>query len=149
MAKRAEADASTGDPLDPHTLESERALRRKTKDQLRTTRSATVRVIQDERGRLLDVRVVSSSHDRYLDLVAADSVQRAAMSLPPLAHQVFQGHEIWSWWQLELIVSESPPEPTADLTFDTEMALTEFHLPLHQHLYKRVRLLEVRPSRQG
>jgi hypothetical protein len=49
-----------------------------------------------------------------------------------------------SLWQFELVISISPPIPTASIEFDAEMKVTDVRLPLDRRLYKRVRLLEVR-----
>ncbi|MET0406583.1 MAG: hypothetical protein ABW123_29465 [Cystobacter sp.] len=128
------------------TLESDkRALRQKTKQQLRVSRHTTVRVLHDASGKVRGVHVASTSHDRNLDVVAATSVQRAAELQQLPSPKVFQGRELWvSLWRLELIVSENPPAPSAGLTFDEEAEHPGLHLPPGQHLYKRVRLLEVR-----
>ncbi|WNG45182.1 energy transducer TonB [Archangium minus] len=156
---RAAAYANTGSPLDTDTpeandrlppggdpsLEARRSLRRQMKEQFRATRRATVRVVQDTEGRLLNVELVTPSNDAQVDREAIADIRAAAQRLPVPPPEALQGRtRLVSLWQIELIVSISPPVPTLSVEFDAEMKLTDMRMPLDRRLYKRVRLLEVR-----
>jgi len=156
---RAQAYANTGSPLnsdapapndrlppggDP-SLEARRTLRRQMREDFRATRRATVRVVQDTMGRLLSVELVIPSNDAQVDREAINDIRAAAERLPPPPPEALQGRtKLVSLWQMELIISISPPVPTLSLEFDAEMKVTDVRMPLDRRLYKRVRLLEVR-----
>ena len=156
---RAQAYANTGSPLnadapapndrlppggDP-SLEARRTLRRQMREDFRATRRATVRVVQDTLGRLLSVELVTPSNDAQVDREAINDIRAAAERLPPPPPEALQGRtKLVSLWQMELIISISPPVPTLSLEFDAEMKVTDMRMPLDRRLYKRVRLLEVR-----
>ncbi len=156
---RAQAYANTGSPLnsdapapndrlppggDP-SLEARRTLRRQMREDFRATRRATVRVVQDTMGRLLSVELVTPSNDAQVDREAINDIRAAAERLPPPPPEALQGRtKLVSLWQMELIISISPPVPTLSLEFDAEMKVTDMRMPLDRRLYKRVRLLEVR-----
>lgn len=156
---RAAAYANTGSALDADTpeaydrlppggdpsLEARRTLRRQMKEQFRATRRATVRVVQDTEGRLLSVELITPSNDMQIDREAVADIRAAAASLPVPPPEALQGRtHLVSLWQIELIISISPPVPTVSIEFDAEMKLTDLRMPLDRRLYKRVRLLEVR-----
>ncbi len=156
---RAAAYANTGSALDADTpeaydrlppggdpsLEARRTLRRQMKEQFRATRRATVRVVQDTEGRLLSVELVTPSNDIQIDREAVADIRAAAASLPVPPPEALQGRtQLVSLWQIELIISITPPIPTVSIEFDAEMKLTDLRMPLDRRLYKRVRLLEVR-----
>ncbi|MFL5356657.1 TonB C-terminal domain-containing protein [Archangium sp.] len=156
---RASAYANTGSPLNEDTpeaydrlpsggdalLEARRTLRKQMKEQFRATRRATVRVVQDTEGRLLSVELVTPSNDVQVDREAIADIRAAAASLPVPPPEALQGRtHLVSLWQIELIISISPPVPTVSVEFDAEMKLADMRLPLDRRLYKRVRLLEVR-----
>jgi hypothetical protein len=156
---RASAYANTGSPLNEDTpeaydrlpsggdalLEARRTLRKQMKEQFRATRRATVRVVQDTEGRLLSVELVTPSNDTQIDREAVADIRAAAASLPVPPPEALQGRtRLVSLWQIELIISISPPVPTVSIEFDAEMKLADMRLPLDRRLYKRVRLLEVR-----
>ncbi len=156
---RAAAYANTGSALDADTpeaydrlppggdpsLEARRTLRRQMKEQFRATRRATVRVVQDTEGRLLSVELITPSNDQQIDREAVADIRAAAASLPVPPPEALQGRtQLVSLWQIELIISISPPIPTVSIEFDAEMKLTDLRMPLDRRLYKRVRLLEVR-----
>ena len=156
---RAAAYANTGSALDADTpeaydrlppggdpsLEARRALRRQMKEQFRSTRRATVRVVQDTEGRLLSVELVTPSNDLQIDREAVADIRAAAARLPVPPPEALQSRtQLVSLWQIELIISISPPVPTLSIEFDAEMKLTDLRMPLDRRLYKRVRLLEVR-----
>jgi hypothetical protein len=130
-----------GDP----SLEARRTLRRQMREDFRATRRATVRVVQDTLGRLLSVELVTPSNDAQVDREAITDIRAAAERLPPPPPEALQGRtKLVSLWQMELIISISPPVPTLSLEFDAEMKVTDMRMPLDRRLYKRVRLLEVR-----
>ncbi len=156
---RAAAYASTGSALDADTpeaydrlppggdpsLEARRTLRRQMSEQFRSTRRATVRVVQDTEGKLLSVELVTPSNDIQVDREAVADIRAAAERLPIPPAEALQGRtRLVSLWQIELIISISPPIPTVSIEFDAEMKLTDMRMPLDRRLYKRVRLLEVR-----
>lgn len=156
---RAAAYANTGSALDADTpeaydrlppggdpsLEARRTLRRQMKEQFRSTRRATVRVVQDTGGRLLSVELVTPSNDLQIDREAVADIRAAAARLPVPPPEALQSRtQLVSLWQIELIISISPPVPTLSIEFDAEMKLTDMRMPLDRRLYKRVRLLEVR-----
>ncbi|PTL77826.1 energy transducer TonB [Vitiosangium sp. GDMCC 1.1324] len=158
-SERAAAFANTGSPLDSDTpqgsdrlppgrdpsLEARRTLARQMGEQFRATRSATVRVVQDTQGRLLNVELVSPSNDDQVDREAIIDIRAAAERLPVPPPEALQGRtRLVSLWQIELIISISPPVPTVSIEFDAEMKLADVRVPLDRRLYKRVRLLEVR-----
>ncbi|QRN99948.1 energy transducer TonB [Archangium violaceum] len=156
---RASAYANTGSPLnadapaandrlppggDP-TLEVRRTLRKQMREDFRATRRATVRVVQDTQGKLLSVELVTPSNDLQVDREAIIDIRAAAERLPIPPPEALQGRtQLVSLWQIELIISISPPVPTVSIEFDAEMKPTDLRLPLDRRLYKRVRLLEVR-----
>ncbi|HEX8825747.1 MAG TPA: energy transducer TonB, partial [Archangium sp.] len=156
---RAATYANTGSPLATNTpdaydrlppggdpsLEARRTLRRQMREDFRATRRATVRVVQDTQGKLLSVELVTPSNDAQVDREAIADIRAAAERLPPPPPEAIQGRtQLVSLWQMELIISISPPVPTVSLEFDAEMKLTDMRMPLDRRLYKRVRLLEVR-----
>lgn len=156
---RASAYANTGSPLNEDTpeaydrlppggdpsLDARRTLRKQMKEQFRATRRATVRVVQDTEGRLLSVELVTPSNDPQIDREAVADIRAAAERLPVPPPEALQGRtRLVSLWQIELIISISPPVPTVSIEFDAEMKLADMRLPLDRRLYKRVRLLEVR-----
>ncbi len=158
-SERAAAYANTGSALDADTpeaydrlppggdpsLEARRTLRRQMKEQFRATRRAIVRVVQDTEGRLLSVELVTPSNDLQIDREAVADIRAAAARLPVPPPEALQGRtHLVSLWQIELIISISPPVPTLSIEFDAEMKLTDLRMPLDRRLYKRVRLLEVR-----
>lgn len=156
--QRAASYARTGSPLDPDTpepteripggdpsIEARRLLRRQMKEDMRATRRATVRVVQDAEGKLLSVELVTPSNDAQVDREALADIRAAAERLPPPPPEALQGRtRLESLWQLELVVSISPLVPTLSVEFDAEMKLTDVRRPLDRRVYKRVRLLEVR-----
>ncbi|MBM7114324.1 energy transducer TonB [Archangium primigenium] len=123
-----------------------KALRRETKQAVRTARHTRMHIFQDARGQVLSVRVVASSHDPRLDVVAVqallDAARRQGLLAPDPPRQ--EGALVRSLWEAELTVAEHPPAPEGGLEFSAEMTPTQLQLPAGQHLYKRVRLLEVR-----
>jgi hypothetical protein len=158
-SERAAAYGASGSPLDVKapeasdrtppggdpTLEARRALRKQMREEFRASRRATVRVVQDARGKLLSVDLVTPSNDLAVDREAIADIRAAAERLPPPPAEALEGRtRIESLWQFELIISISPPVPTLSIEFDAEMKLTDARLPLDRRIYKRVRLLSVR-----
>ena len=156
---RAAAYSNTGSPLNADTpeaydrlppggnptLDARRTLRRQMREDFRATRRATVRVVQDTQGKLLSVELVTPSNDGQTDREALVDIRAAAERLPVPPPEALQGRtQLVSLWQIELIISISPPVPTVSIEFDAEMKLTDMRMPLDRRLYKRVRLLEVR-----
>jgi len=118
------------------------ALRRKVREQFRATRRATLRVVQDREGRLLEVTLVTPSNDAETDREAVADVRQAAQALPPPPPDALGDKQtLVSLWQFELIISISPPLPTFSFEFDEALHFADVRLPLDRRVYKRVRLL--------
>jgi TonB family protein len=140
-ADRRRPASTVGDP----TLQARRELRQKMREEFRATRRATIRVVQDAQGQLLDVKLVSPSHQPEVDQEAIKDVRAAAEKLPPPpAEAVGNRERITSLWQFELIISISPPIPSFTFEFDEALGFIDTRMPLDRRIYKRVRLLEVR-----
>lgn len=129
--------------LDPN-LEARRALARQMREQFKSSRRATLRVVQDSAGRLLSVELLSPSNSVEVDREAVADVRAAAERLPPPPAEAVQGRErLVSLWEFELIVSITPPVPAVSFEFDAALKLIDARLPLDRRLYKRVRLVGV------
>jgi hypothetical protein len=84
------------------------------------------------------VELVTLSNDAQVDREVIANIRAAA-------ERPLQGRtKLVSLWQIELIISVSPPVPTLSLEFDAETKVTDMRMPLDRRLYKRMRLLEVR-----
>ncbi|WP_246357894.1 energy transducer TonB family protein [Pyxidicoccus fallax] len=133
--------STVGDPQ----IQARREMRQQMREEFRSTRRAIIRVDQDARGKLLDVRLVDPSHQPEVDKEAIKDVRAAAEKLPPPPPEAVAGRErISSLWEFELIISISPPIPTFSFEFDEALGFIDTRLPLDRRIYKRVRLLEVR-----
>jgi TonB family protein len=155
---RAAAYGATGSPLeadasqkpnrkpiigDPN-LAARQELRQQMREQFKATRRATIRVVQDAQGRLLEVTLVSPSHNVEVDKEAIKDVRAAAEQLPPPpAEALGTKQTLTSLWQFELIISITPPVPALNIEFDEALKFVDMRLPLDRRLYKRVRLLSV------
>ncbi|MCY1020940.1 energy transducer TonB family protein [Pyxidicoccus sp. MSG2] len=140
-ADRRRPVSTVGDP----SIQARRELRQKMREEFRATRRATIRVVQDAQGQLLDVKLVSPSHQPEVDQEAIKDVRAAAEKLPPPpAEAVGNRERITSLWQFELIISISPPIPSFTFEFDEALGFIDTRMPLDRRIYKRVRLLEVR-----
>lgn len=155
---RAAAYGASGSPLqedaslkpnrrpsgpDPN-LDARKAMRQQMRDQFLATRRATIRVVQDAQGRLLDVALVSPSNNAQVDKEALEDVRTAAEQLPPPPAEALAGRKtLTSLWEFELIISITPPVPTLSFEFDEALHFMDMRLPLDRRIYKRVRLLSV------
>jgi len=118
------------------------AMRRKAREQFRATRRATLRVVQDRDGKLVEVTLVSPSNDAEVDREAVADVRQAAQALPPPPPEALGNKSrLVSLWQFELIISISPPLPTFSFEFDEVLGFGDVRVPLDRRVYKRVRLL--------
>ncbi|MDY7228706.1 energy transducer TonB family protein [Hyalangium rubrum] len=156
--ERAAAYGSSGSPInadapvqndrgppggDPN-LEARRAMKRQMREEFRATRRATIRVVQDAQGKLLEVTLVSPSNNAQVDREALKDVRAAAEQLPPPPAEALAGRQtLTSLWQFELIISITPPVPTLSFEFDEALKFVDMRLPLDRRIYKRVRLLSV------
>jgi TonB family protein len=130
----------SGDP----NLQARRELREQMKEQFMATRRATIRVVQDAQGRLLEVTLVSPSNNLQVDREALKDVRAVAEQLPPPPAEALAGRQtLTSLWQFELIISITPPVPTVSFEFDEALQFVDMRLPLDRRIYKRVRLLSV------
>ncbi len=126
----------------PVSLQQRQAMRRQMREQFKSTRRATLRVVQDREGALLSVELVSPSNDAQVDREAVADVRKAASQLPPPPPEVLGSRErIISLWQFELVISINPPVPTFSFEFDEALQFIDPRLPLDRRIYKRVRLL--------
>ena len=125
-------------------LEARRAMRQQMREEFQATRRATIRVVQDAQGRLLEVTLVSPSNNAQVDREALKDVRAAAEQLPPPPPEAIAGKQtLTSLWQFELIISITPPVPTLSFEFDEALQFIDMRLPLDRRIYKRVRLLSV------
>ncbi len=130
----------SGDP----NLQARREMRQQMREQFMATRRATIRVVQDAQGQLLEVTLVSPSNNAQVDREALKDVRAAAEQLPPPPAEALAGRQtLTSLWQFELIISISPPVPTLSFEFDEALNFVDMRLPLDRRIYKRVRLLSV------
>lgn len=126
------------------TLEARRALRQQMREEFKATRRATLRVVQDAQGQLLEVTLVSPSNNVQVDREAIKDVRAAAEQLPPPPPEALAGKDtLTSLWEFELIISITPPVPTLSFEFDEALQFVDMRLPLDRRIYKRVRLLSV------
>ncbi len=136
-------------PVDPSDrLDSNLARRREIQRQMgrefRSTRRATLKVVQDASGALLSVELVNPSNDAHVDHEAVADVRSAAEKLPPPPPEVVLGRDrLVSLWQFELVISITPPVPTFSFEFDEALRFIDARMPLDRRIYKRVKLLSV------
>jgi TonB C terminal len=124
--------------------QSQRAANKKMGDAFRSTKRATIRVVQHTDGHLLKVELVEPSNDTRVDNEALADVRAAAEKLPAPTPDAIEGKDVLSsLWQFELIVSISPPIPTLTFEFDEALGFIDARLPLDRRIYKRVRLVSV------
>lgn len=127
-----------------YDAQAQRAANKKVADAFRSTKRATIRVVQALNGNLLKVELVEPSNDARVDNEALADVRAAAEKLPPPPPEETEGKEqLSSLWQFELIVSISPPIPTLTFEFDEALGFIDARLPLDRRIYKRVRLVSV------
>ncbi|MBE2248413.1 MAG: TonB family protein [Myxococcus sp.] len=125
-------------------LEARKEVSRQMREQFKTTRRATIRVIQAPGGKLLKVELLSPSNDAAVDREALADVRAAAEKLPPPPDEVVGGKkELVSTWAFELVVSITPPIPTFTFEFDEALGFIDARLPLDRRIYKKVRLVSV------
>lgn len=110
----------------------------------RSTRRATLRVVQARDGRLMDVAIVEPSNDLNVDREAIVDVRAAAERLPkPPPEAIGQRETFASLWNFELVVSITPPIPTITFEFDEAIGFIDTRLPLDRRIYKKVKLVSV------
>lgn len=125
-------------------LEARKEVSRQMREQFKTTRRATIRVVQDASGKLTKVELLSPSNDAQVDKEALADVRAAAEKLPPPPEEVLEGRkELVSTWAFELVVSITPPVPTFTFEFDEALGFIDARLPLDRRIYKKVRLVSV------
>ncbi|MBX7096534.1 MAG: energy transducer TonB [Myxococcaceae bacterium] len=125
-------------------LAARREIQKEMAAQFRTTRRALVRVTQRADGTLASVDLVAPSMDPQVDREALLDVRAAAQQLPTPPPEVLRGREtLTSLWELELVISISPPVPTFTFEFDEVLGYVDPRLPLDRRIYKKVRLVEV------
>lgn len=143
---------ATGVPVDPPQISDRisgdnnalamNAVRRALRNQFRATRRATFKVVQDRKGVLQEVTLLSPSNDPEVDREAMADVRAAAEKLPPPPPEAIGPRDtLVSVWQFELIVSISPPIPTISFEFDEALKFIDARMPLDRRIYKRVRLI--------
>lgn len=124
------------------SLGARRQLKNVIRQDLRETRRAEVKVIQDGSGRLISVEIEKPSRDAKIDNQALADVRAAAENLPPPPPDaVGEDDRLVSIWSFELIVSISPPVPMVSVTFDEALGFFDARMPLDRRIYKRVQLV--------
>jgi TonB family protein len=125
-------------------LEARKEVARQMREQFKTTRRATIRVVQGADGKLTKVELLSPSNDSTVDREALADVRSAAEKLPPPPLEALEGRkELVSTWAFELVISISPPIPTFTFEFDEALGFIDARLPLDRRIYKKVRLVSV------
>ena len=143
-ADDAPREPERGPPSVSPSLAARQALNKQMRAEFRATKKATVRVVQDAKGRLVAAELVSPSNDPVVDREALADVRSAAQGLPVPPEEVLAGRvQLVSLWQFELIVSITPPVPSIQFEFDEAVGSVDPRLPLDRRIYKRVRLLAV------
>jgi len=114
------------------------------REQTRTRRVTTVRVVQRADGQILSVELFSPSEDGAVDAQALRDLRAAAARMPPPSPEALHGRPVLaSLWELELDVSISPPLPVVGVQFDEVLGFGDVRVPLDRRVYKRVRLIAV------
>lgn len=101
-------------------------------------RVALVLVIQDDEGRVAEVRLHRSSGSRGYDegaLKAAQTLASDDLGVPPQGRQ--------SLWAFYAALAVTPPAPIVGCGFDAYFIPTECFYPLSEHLRSRVRLVGI------
>ena len=106
----------------------------------RTTR-AEVEVVQGEDGRVIEVRVLRSSHIAGFDRAAEAAVRDAL----PLQTPVAMPGGRRSRWSFEVVASRDPFVPGVGVAFDESTGWFELHWPGRAHVRSRVWLEEASP----
>lgn len=106
----------------------------------RTTR-AEVEVLQGEDGRVLEVRVLRSSHIAGFDRAAEAAVRDAL----PLQTPVAMPGGRRSRWSFEVVASRDPFVPGVGFEFDESSGWFELHWPGRAHVRSRVWLEDASP----
>jgi len=106
----------------------------------RTTR-AEVEVLQGEDGRVIEVRVLRSSHIAGFDRAAEAAVREALPMQTPVAMP--GGRR--SRWSFEVVASRDPFVPGVGFAFDESTGWFELHWPGRAHVRSRVWLEEASP----
>ena len=144
LATRAPGTAEQRELAGAPNLTARDAIRREMAQQFRTSRKAWVRVVQDRTGRIVKVDLVKPSTNPELDHDAVEDVRAASANLPKPPLEAYAGHEtLTSLWELELIISITPPIPTLTFEFDEALKFFDPRMPLDRRLYKRVRLVSL------
>lgn len=110
----------------------------------RTTR-AEVEVLQGEDGRVIEVRVLRSSHIAGFDRAAEAAVRDAL----PLQTPVAMPGGRRSRWSFEVVASRDPFVPGVGFAFDESTGWFELHWPGRAHVRSRVWLEEASPLSRG
>ena len=121
-------------------------LRERFLDTYRQVNQTVVRITQGKGGLLQHVELVHASNDPVLDAQVLAELRSGAMQLPvPPAQGLGISSSIRSVWSFTLVVSISPPMPSAIVTgsFDEVEGGLDVRLPLDRRIYKYVQLLSV------
>lgn len=140
--KRTNAPTSAGADGALASLDLRRQIKEDIRKDLRESRRAEVKVIQDGSGRLLAVELVKPSRDPKIDQQALSDVRSAAAKLPPPPPEATGADDrLVSVWSFEVIISITPPVPMVAISFDEALGFFDARLPLDRRIYKRVQLL--------
>ena len=130
-----------GNPVDQ---QARREMQQVMNQQFRSTRRATIRVVQNKEGALTKVELVAPSNDEHVDQEALTDVRAAASKLPAPPPEALEGkEELSSLWSFELVVSITPPVPTFTFEFDEVIGFIDARMPLDRRIYKKVKLVSV------
>jgi hypothetical protein len=139
----AESRPSAAERFDP-SLAGRRQLGRQMQQQFRSTRRATLKVVQDGKGALVSVELLVPSNDAHVDHEAVADIRTAAQALPTPPPEATGGRDrLVSLWLFELVVSITPPVPTFSFEFDEALRFIDTRMPLDRRIYKKVKLLSV------
>lgn len=106
---------------------------------------AEVEVVQAEDGRVVEVRVLRSSHIAGFDRAAEQAVRDAL----PLQTPVAMPGGRRSRWSFEVVASRDPFMPGVGFEFDESSGWFELHWPGRAHVRSRVWLEDAAPLSRG
>ena len=133
-----------GGPLTP--IQELGELRERFLDTYRQVNQTVVRITQGKGGLLQNVELIHASSDPVLDAQVLAELRSGAMQLPvPPEKGLGIGSSIRSMWSFTLVVSVSPPLPSAVVTgsFDEVEGGLDVRVPLDRRIYKYVQLIAV------
>lgn len=109
---------------------------------IRLVNHVTLKVIQDEEGKIINIEIINPSEDLEMDHLALKDVRSAALKLgrPPVELLDEQSHLV-SLWSFEVVVNIKPPTGLG-MDFDPALGIAQPSTPFAKRITKKVRLLE-------